>query len=110
MEITQSKAGKAVVLAVTGRMDAGTSIEFEKRCAELLAADEKWLVADFSNLEFISSAGLRSILAVGKKLKAAQGGMVFCGLKGLVKEVFEISGFNSIFQAYDNAKTAADKL
>lgn len=96
MEFTETKEGAFLVLAVAGRMDTLTAPEFEARCAACLEAGSKRLVVDLSGLEYISSAGLRSILSAAKKLKAAGGDMAFCALSGIVAEVFAVSGFNKL--------------
>ena len=64
------------------------------------------LLVNFSELEYISSAGLRSILATAKQLKARNGEIMFTGLKNTVKEVFEISGFYSIFKTFETEEEA----
>ncbi|MBI5520624.1 MAG: STAS domain-containing protein [Desulfovibrio sp.] len=96
MEFTETKEGAFLVLAVAGRMDTLTAPEFETRCAACLEAGNKRLVVDLAGLEYISSAGLRSILSAAKKLKAAGGDMAFCALTGIVAEVFAVSGFNKL--------------
>ncbi|MCX5895412.1 MAG: STAS domain-containing protein [Proteobacteria bacterium] len=98
MEITTRNEKNAVVVTVTGRMDAVTAPEFEKNLSPLLAAGAGTVVINFRELEYISSAGLRSILAVAKQLKAHQREMVITGLQGSVQEVFKLSGFYSIFK------------
>jgi anti-sigma B factor antagonist len=89
-----------VVVRVTQRLDASTTPEFEKRCVEIISADTPRMVLDFSNLEYISSAGLRSILATAKKLQALGGGLSLCGLSGLVEEVISVSGFDRVLPVY----------
>jgi len=93
MQFSGEKDGSFFVLAVGGRMDAMTSKEFEDECSRWLAAGEKRLVIDFSGLEYISSAGLRSILLLAKKLKAQGGDVAFCALSEMVTEIFTVSGF-----------------
>jgi len=100
MEFTGTKSGDALVLTVSGRMDALTAQEFEAECARWLEAGEKRLVVDLAGLDYISSAGLRSILAAAKKLKAQGGGMAFCALAGIVAEVFAVSGFNKLLPVF----------
>jgi anti-anti-sigma factor len=87
-------------------MDAVTVQEFEKSVSELLSGGENVLLVNFSELEYISSAGLRSILATAKQLKARNGEIRFTGLKNTVKEVFEISGFYSIFKTFETEEEA----
>ncbi len=98
MEITsQNEAGQLRVF-VKGRLDAITCSEFDGAMDKLLADQPEDLQLDLHGLEYISSAGLRSILVVGKKLQAGGGALSLTGLHGAVKEVLEISGFCSIFK------------
>lgn len=93
MEFSGVKDGGFLVLSVGGRMDAMTAKEFEDECARWIEAGEKRLVIDLSGLEYISSAGLRSILMLAKKLKAQAGDLAFCALSEMVTEIFTVSGF-----------------
>lgn len=97
MEVVCDKRDTGTVVQVTGRMDAGTAPEFEKECIAVVDAGEKLVVVDLAGLEYISSAGLRSILASAKKIKGTGGTMKFSGLSGMVEEVFQVSGFTSMF-------------
>jgi anti-sigma B factor antagonist len=97
LTIETAKKGKAVVLTVKGRLDAATAPEFSTVCDSLIDAGDITLIADFGQLDYISSAGLRSILAAAKKLKSLQGQISFCNLGGMVKDVFNISGFTTMF-------------
>jgi len=65
---------------------------------------------DSSDLEYISSAGLRSMLAIAKVLKTKEGKLVFAGLQGPVKDVFKISGFGLIFTIFDTEAEALKQL
>ncbi len=87
-------------------MDAVTAPEFEQECDRWIDQGSNDLVVDLSGLEYISSAGLRVILGVGKKVKSNQGSLIFGGMSGMVKEVFEISGFSSIFPVHDSLESA----
>ncbi len=106
MEFQTEKRGQRVVLWASGRMDANTSSEFEQKCEDLINDGTKDIVVDLSGLEYISSAGLRSILAIGKKLKGEGGNFSFCNLQGMVKEVFDISGFGSLFAIHGTLEEA----
>lgn len=107
MEFTSTKHDGARVVAVTGRMDAITTAEFDAESRNWLADGDKLVIADLSGLEYISSAGLRSILSAAKQLKGTGGRLVFCGLSGMVEEVFNVSGFSAMFTLY---KTIDDAL
>ena len=106
MEIATRKEGGAMVVSVTGRIDAVTAPEFEKGLSALIAGGDMVLLLNLNDLEYISSAGLRSILSTAKQLKATGGTLLFCGLKGPVKDVFKISGFGSIFKIFETEEEA----
>ncbi|MDD3978369.1 MAG: STAS domain-containing protein, partial [Methanomicrobium sp.] len=93
-----------------GRIDAITAPEFEKSMSELISKGENNLIINFSGLEYISSAGLRSILATAKRIKAEGGKILFAGLQGPVEEVFKISGFYSIFNIFDSETAALNNI
>jgi len=100
------KEEKATVVKVSGRMDHVTSPEFEAACDKVLGEGANTLVLDFSELAYVSSAGLRSVLLVGKKFKTKGGRVFICGLNKMVKDVFQISGFISIFPVFENREAA----
>jgi anti-anti-sigma factor len=110
MEINSRKEKNIPVVSVKGRIDAVTAPEFEKNMSDLISKGENNLIINFADLEYISSAGLRSILATAKKLKAEGGKMLFAGLQGPVEEVFKISGFYSIFSIFDSEAAALNNL
>jgi len=106
MEIDVKKEGQAVIIALTGRMDAVSAPQFDKTVDDFIDQGETQILIDFKSLEYISSAGLQSILAMAKRLEPINGAVILSDLNGAVKEVFEISGFSSIFPIYDNLDAA----
>jgi anti-anti-sigma factor len=107
MEIIKTgKENNAIIVKIVGRMDAVTAPEFEKALSAWIDESEKYFVVDLSSLEYISSAGLRSILIIAKKLKALNGKIVLAAMEESVNEVFEISGFNSIIPIHDTVHAA----
>ncbi|NCC53844.1 MAG: anti-sigma factor antagonist [Spartobacteria bacterium] len=100
----------AVFMDAEGRMDAASAPNFDSQCQKWIDKGIKTIVVDLSKLEYLSSAGLRSILVIAKKLKADGGKLLFCGVKGTVKEIFDISGFSSMFEFYDNPTAALEGL
>lgn len=97
MNIICEKRETGTLLQVNGRMDAVSAPAFEKDFIGVLDGGEKKVVVDLADLEYISSAGLRSILASAKKAKKAGCTMHFCGLNGMVQEVFQVSGLGTMF-------------
>ena len=106
MQIQTGKEKNTVVISVKGRIDAATAPDFEKAIANLIAQGENTFLLELSGLEYISSAGLRSILATAKQLKPKGGNIFFSGLRGPVKDVFNISGFGTIFKIFETQEDA----
>jgi anti-anti-sigma factor len=106
MKITAIQEEGILVVQVEGRLDVATAPEFEKNCAAMLEQGHEKLVLDLTDLEYISSAGLRSLLAIAKRLKGSGGSLSLCGLTGLVKEVFYLSGFDSFLPVYEGRQQA----
>ncbi|MDX9980860.1 MAG: STAS domain-containing protein [Lentisphaeria bacterium] len=107
MTFEDGVVGKAVVVSVTGRVDAAGALTFEAHCREKLKAhDRTSLVLNLEGVEYLSSAGLRVVLSLGKQTKAGGGKLVLCGIQGLVREIFEIAGFLNLFPVAKNLKEA----
>ncbi len=97
MEIKVKTEGKWTIVEPQGRIDGHTAPEFESGIDSELAKGTKMLAVDLSNVDYMSSAGLRVLLATYKKLKADAGDMALINPKDNVAEVLEISGFSEIF-------------
>ncbi|MGB0846125.1 MAG: STAS domain-containing protein [Thiolinea sp.] len=88
--------GDITILAPRNSIDVSTSPELEKVALEHLAAGANKLVIDFSQVDYISSAGLRVVLIAAKQLRKSAGILVLSGLSDVVQEVFEISGLTRV--------------
>jgi anti-sigma B factor antagonist len=108
--LKSDKHGNATVIKIKGRMDALTAPEFEKESAKWIDQGDINLIVDLGELEYISSAGLRSILVTAKKLKSNKGRISFCCPSGMVMKVFSMSGFSSMFSMYDSLDEALTKV
>ncbi len=94
MTINRTKNGNSLTLAVSGRLETITAPELESVVKNELA-DVKELVFDFSQLDYISSAGLRVLLSA-QKIMNNQGSMKVTGANEIVLEIFEVTGFSDI--------------
>ncbi len=95
MEVIKTLEEKKLTLAVQGRVDSVSAPELEAVLNESLEGVEE-LVFDFSELEYISSAGLRVLLTSYKKM-AEQGTMKITNINEVIREIFEVTGFADIF-------------
>ncbi len=110
MEIAAHKEKNVSVVSARGRLDNVTASQFENHLFNFISRGENIFIINFAHLEYISSAGIRSILAIAKKLKEKKGEMIFAGLQDPVKEIFKISGFNSIFRIFSTEEEALAML
>jgi len=94
------------VVIVEGRIDTTTAGDFEKSIMEVIEGGCKKLILDCTALNYISSSGLRVFLIVQKKMMAISGQFKLCSLQPGIKEIFDISGFSTIFSVFDNTDTA----
>lgn len=95
MTISKNLEGDKLTVAVEGRLDTVTAPDLE---SELKSALEgvKELVMDFTKLEYISSAGLRVLLAAFKKMDAKGGKMKLTNINEMVREVLDVTGLMSV--------------
>lgn len=110
MEIKESTSNHITVLAIIGRLDGLTSQELEPRIAAFLAAEKKHLVFDCSELTYVSSAGLRVFLSGAKKIQIASGKLAFSSLQPSILEVFQLSGFTTLFAIHEDTAAAIASL
>lgn len=110
MKIRVEKDEKCPVVSVKGRMDAVTAPDFEKHLTEMIEKEDTDFIIDLAELEYISSAGLRCILAAAKKLKQKERQLYLVDLQDVVKEVFEISGFSAIIPIFDSVETVLKQI
>ena len=97
MILKQQTQDDILILRPVGRLDSNSSPELERAVLDHLEKGCKRMVFDLSDMEYVSSAGLRVILLAGKKLRASQGKLVLVGLREMVSEVFAMSGFLTLF-------------
>ncbi len=106
MEFAQEQVGDVVIARLAGRLDSGSAQPAEESFARVIAGGPPHLAIDLSKLDYISSAGLRVLLVVAKKVQQAKGKVVLFGLGPSVREVFSISGFDRIFAIEADAAAA----
>jgi anti-anti-sigma factor len=110
MEIAEDRPGEVLVLAPRGRVDTTTSAGLEERLLSGVAEGERRLVLDLAEVEYISSAGLRVLLRLAKKMQVTGGQLVLCGLGDSVRQVFELAGFLPLFTIEADRERALGRL
>ena len=108
MQISVKTTDEVTVLEFEGKLDTQTSPDTQEHLTELIEKGEKKILVNFGKLDYISSAGLRVLLIAAKQLKPIGGEIRICGLNEVVKEVFDISGFMTIFKVFGSESEALE--
>ena len=106
MNITSNKAGEINIIQIQGRLDTTNYSQLEHHLSSLTDKNEVHILLDLEKLEYISSSGLRILLMFLKKIKAANGRFMLCGMSEDIREIFEISGFINIFETFVDQNAA----
>ena len=106
MPISVKTTNEVKVLEFEGKLDTQTSQDTQDQLTQLIEGGARKVLVNFEKLEYISSSGLRVLLTAAKQLKPDGGEIRICSLNDLVKEVFDISGFMTIFRVFGSESEA----
>jgi anti-anti-sigma factor len=102
MEIQKEQVGDVYVVTVNGRLDGIYSSAFANQVGELITGANPKILIDFTDIDFVTSAGLRALLLLMKKAQASGSVFALCGVNEQVREVLDISGFTAMFSIHSN--------
>jgi anti-sigma B factor antagonist len=103
-------SGDLTILTLTGFLDAHTAPEFEKAIQQEFDAGHVRLIVDCGGLTYISSAGLGVFMSFIEDIRAANGDLKICNLTPKVAQVFEVLGFDSIFEMMPTLNDAVQRF
>jgi len=98
------------IIGISGRFDSSVAREIRERLTELIAAGANRILLNLYGLEYISSAGFWSLLAIGKEIEARRGRLVLYGIGDEVKRLFDLSGFAGLFRICPTRELGLDAL
>ena len=104
--IEQEQQGAVRILALSGRLDTETAADLELALQDLQAAGANQFLIDMAAISYVSSAGLRVLLALAKQLDGGRGSLRLCGLNAAVMQVFDVAGFSKLFLIYPDRDAA----
>ena len=110
MDLSVEKQNQTAIVAAGGRLDAAGAPELETRCKALILEGSSRLLLDLAKVEYVSSAGLRSLLVLAKAVKSAGGALALCSLVPAVRDVMTISGFDNILPLAADRAAALELL
>jgi anti-anti-sigma factor len=97
MDLKEEEFGGVTVVQVKGRLDSTTSPMLGERLTAMLGAAKARVLVDFSQLEYISSAGFRILLQAAKRADQNASRLVLCSVSGKVRQLFDLGGFLDLF-------------
>lgn len=110
MHCTLSEYPGATVFHLKGRLDSSNTEEFEQKVLTCLEHGIRYLVLDFTELEYINSAGLRVLVMSHQRLNPHGGRVMVCGIRDYIAEIFNISGYDRVFAMYPDLNLAMQEF
>jgi anti-anti-sigma factor len=107
VNIVEETKGDVLILRINGRLDAVSSPHAERKVFDYINNGQYKLLLDFAGVDYLSSAGMRMLLSVSKKLKTLSGRLVLFSVTMNVMDILKMSGFDHVLEL---AKTEEDGL
>ncbi|HQV29196.1 MAG TPA: STAS domain-containing protein [Thermoflexales bacterium] len=110
MQLKVKALKKIDIVTVSGRMDSATAPEFDNALKGLQLEGRHKIVLDFAGLDYMSSAGLRAMVAALKEAKAHNGSVLVAAANDKIRDTIALVGFQSLFPVFDDILEAVDSL
>jgi anti-sigma B factor antagonist len=110
LTLQRSLKDDVAVISIDGFLDAHTAPQFEQALQQEIADGRVKLVVDCAKLTYISSAGLGVFMGFIEEVREQRGDIKVCGLTPKVRQVFDILGFDTIFELFENLQSAVDRF
>jgi anti-sigma B factor antagonist len=108
--LTRSKQGDVIVLALEGYLDAHTAPQFERAIEAEFGSGQTKIVADCAKLDYISSAGLGVFMSFIEDIRGAGGDIKLCAIVPKVYQVFDVLGFPELFDIVETVPAALERF
>jgi anti-anti-sigma factor len=110
MQIVDARLDGVVAVTPAGRIDTTTAPSLEQHLNALLTGGERRIVVDFSGVDYISSAGLRIMLLLARRVQEGNGRLCLCAMGDAVRQVFQLAGFLPLFVIRDSREAAVRQI
>ena len=107
MEVVEERNDNVVILKLSGRLDASSSKEMKDKIAVLVKGDAKDLILDMSEVSFIDSSGLGSVVAALRSVHKVGGDIKIAALQEKVMAIFKLTRLHHVFEIFDDCESAA---
>jgi len=108
IDVQEEREGDVLIMIPVGRIDSSNAPIFERLVKDRIDDGETKIVVDFTKLSFISSSGMRVLLIGAKNIQSNQGKLVLCSMRDSIREIFSISGFDTIIPVVQDRIAAID--
>jgi len=106
VNVERNNSEQLFVFRIEGVLDAQTSPDLEKEISKVIDEDNNWLLINLEGLDYISSAGIRTLMATSKKIDAMKGKFALCSPSNNVFSTIKNSGFGNFFVWKDTEEEA----
>ena len=106
LRIELEEIDRTIILRIEGRIDASSASILDRKINQLIEEQHSSLALDFSRVDYLSSAGMRVLLAATKKLKSKKGHLILFSLSEEVSEIINLAGFDKILHLCSTEKEA----
>lgn len=110
MEINEKELEQGILVTISGKLDAMTSVDAQKRLLKILDEEKSNLIIDFKNIAYVSSAGLCALLMCAKRSKELGVFICLVNVNAMFREILETTGFYSYIRIFDNLDMAIVSL
>jgi anti-anti-sigma factor len=110
MEASERRLGDSVILRARGGIDLSNAEDFKERLLSSVQISETALIIDFSEVDYVSSAGLRALMIASKTARPQGVAVAVASLTPVVKEIFTISRFDLVVPCFDSVRAAVAEL
>lgn len=105
-DLTMEQKGNVFILRIKGRLDAVSSPHVEQKVFEAINNGYSYLLLDMSGVTYLSSAGMRMLLSITKRLRTIPGKLAICSVSMNVVDVLKMSGFDHALQLFKTEEEA----
>lgn len=110
MTLNERRDQNVTILEVIGSINSANARQFGDHMTSLIENGCKQLVVDLNKLEYMTSAGFRSLLIAGKSASRTKSEYVLCSLSNDVERLFELGGFLDLFPIFENSAEAIESM
>lgn len=98
------------VITIKGKVDVDMAQELDDAIEAIYNAENKAVIIDLANVDYLSSSGLRTFVSATKRAKEAKGRLVLCNISPTVHETFKVVQLEQLFESYPTLADATNAL